>query len=106
MRYKKLSKVRLTTLNAGEYFETSGKKYEKLENREHGRRCRNVDTDEVVAFPLMLYVEKIEKPIKKRAKKTEKVVEKIEETKTVVDETTQILTNEDFDEQEPLSPSF
>lgn len=53
-------KVRLTTLDKGEFFKLNGVKYEKMEKRERGNRCLNLSTGQIEEHPLMLYVEKVE----------------------------------------------
>lgn len=86
-------KTRLTFLNKGEFFEFQGNHYEKLEKREHGNNCRNMTSGEVVKFPLMLTINKVDELPKPSRKK------KVDKTKDLESE---ILEK---DEQESLPTS-
>ena len=89
-------KTRLTYLNKGEFFEFQGNYFEKMEKREHGNRCKNAKTGEIISLPLMIYVDKIEEVPQNKPKKAK--VKK-------VDLETQDLEREEISEQESLSDS-
>lgn len=63
------NKIKLTNLQKDTYFIYNEKQYKKVDNYNISNKCIDLDTDEEVNIALMLLVEVIDKPKKKRIKR-------------------------------------